>query len=40
VLREEHKLKAFENTMLRRIFVLKTDKVTGDWGKLRNKELR
>jgi hypothetical protein len=29
----------FENTVLRRIFGLKTEEVTGDWRKLHNEEL-
>jgi hypothetical protein len=29
----------FENRVLRRIFVPKTDEVTGEWKKLHNKEL-
>jgi hypothetical protein len=38
-LREEHRLRVFENRMLRRIFGPKSDKVTGEWRKLHNKEL-
>jgi hypothetical protein len=38
-LREEHRLRAFENRVLRRIFGLKRDKVTGGWRKLHNEEL-
>jgi hypothetical protein len=38
-LREEHRLKVFENRVLRRIFGLKRDEVTGDWRKLHNEEL-
>jgi hypothetical protein len=38
--REEHRLKVFENRVLRRIFGPKWDKVTGDWRKLHNGELR
>jgi hypothetical protein len=38
-LREEHRLKVFENRVLRRIFGPKRDEVTGEWRKLR-KELR
>jgi hypothetical protein len=38
-LREERRLRVFENRVLRRIFGLKRDKVTGDWIKLRNAEL-
>jgi hypothetical protein len=30
-LREEHRLRVFENRVLRRIFGPKRDKVTGDW---------
>jgi hypothetical protein len=30
-LREEHRLRVFENRVLRRIFGLKRDKVTGGW---------
>ena len=35
-LREERRLKVFENRVLRRVFGPKRDKVTGDWRKLRN----
>jgi hypothetical protein len=35
-LREEHKLRVFENRVLRRIFGPKRDEVTGDWRKLHN----
>jgi hypothetical protein len=38
-LREEHKLRAFENRLLRRIFGPKRDEVTAEWRKLHNKEL-
>jgi hypothetical protein len=38
-LREEHTLRVFENRVLRRIFRLKRDEVTGEWRKLHNKEL-
>jgi hypothetical protein len=38
-LREEHRLKVFENRMLRIIFGPKRDEVTGDWRKLHNEEL-
>jgi hypothetical protein len=39
-LREEYRLRVFENRVLRRIFSLKRDEVTGGWRKLHNKELR
>jgi hypothetical protein len=39
-LREEHRLRVFENRVLRRIFGPKRDKVTGEWIKLHNEELR
>jgi hypothetical protein len=38
-LREESRLKVFENRVLRRTFVPKRDKVTGKWGELHNEEL-
>ena len=38
-LREERKLRVFENRVLRRIFVPTREKVTGEWRKLHNKEL-
>jgi hypothetical protein len=38
-LREEHRLRVFENRMLRRIFGPKRDEVTGEWRKLQNEEL-
>jgi hypothetical protein len=38
-LREEHRLKVFENRVLRRIFGPKKDEVTVEWRKLHNKEL-
>jgi hypothetical protein len=38
-LSEEHKLKVFENEVLRRILGPKKDEVTGWWRKLRNEEL-
>jgi hypothetical protein len=37
--REEHKLRVFENRMLKRIFGPKRDGVTGGWRKLHNEEL-
>jgi hypothetical protein len=39
ILREEHRLRVFENRVLRRIFGPKRDEVTGDWSKLCNEEL-
>jgi hypothetical protein len=39
-LREEHRLRVFENNVLRRIFGSKRDEVTGEWRKLHNEELR
>jgi hypothetical protein len=38
-LREEHRLRVFENRILRRIFVPKRVEVTGEWRKLYNEEL-
>jgi hypothetical protein len=38
-LREEHRLRVFENRVLSRIFGPKRDEVTGEWRKLRNGEL-
>jgi hypothetical protein len=38
-LREEHRLKVFENGALRKIFSRERDEVTGDWRKLHNEEL-
>jgi hypothetical protein len=37
--REEHKLRVFENRVLRRMFEPKRDKVTGGWRKLHIEEL-
>jgi hypothetical protein len=39
-LREEHRLKVFENRVLRSIFGQKRDEVTGGLRKLHNEELR
>jgi hypothetical protein len=39
MLREEHRLRLFENRVLRRIFGPKRDEVTGGWRKLHNEEL-
>jgi hypothetical protein len=35
----EHKLRVFENRVLRRIFGTKRDEVTGEWRKFHNEEL-
>jgi hypothetical protein len=39
LLREEHRLRVFDNRVLRRIFGPKKDEVTGEWRKLHSKEL-
>ena len=38
-LREERRLRVFENSLLRRIWGPKRDKVTEEWRKLHNEEL-
>jgi hypothetical protein len=38
-LREEHRLRVFENRVLRKIFGPKRNEVTGEWRKLDNEEL-
>jgi hypothetical protein len=38
-LREECRLRVFENRVLRGIFGAKRDEVTGEWRKLRNEKL-
>jgi hypothetical protein len=38
-LREEHRLRVFENRVMRRIFGPKRDEVTGEWRKLHSEEL-
>ena len=38
-LREECRLRVFENRVLRRVFGPRRDEVTEEWGKLHNKEL-
>jgi hypothetical protein len=38
-LREEHRLRVFENRVLRRILGPKRDEITGDWRKLHSGEL-
>jgi hypothetical protein len=37
-LREEHRLRVFENWVLRRMFGPKRDEVMGEWKKLHNEE--
>ena len=39
ILREERKLRVFENMVLRRIFGPRRDKVRGEWRRLHNEEL-
>jgi hypothetical protein len=39
ILREEHRLRVFENRFLRTIFGPKRDEVTGEWRKLHIEEL-
>jgi hypothetical protein len=38
ILRKEHTLRVFENSVMRRIFGPKSDEVTGGWRKLHNEE--
>jgi hypothetical protein len=38
-LREEHRLRVFENRVPRKIFGPKRDQVTGEWSKLHSEEL-
>ena len=38
-MREERRLRVFENRVLRRIFVPKRDEVTGEWRKLHSEEI-
>jgi hypothetical protein len=38
-LREERRLRVFENRVLRRIFGPKRDEATGEWRKVQNEEL-
>jgi hypothetical protein len=40
ILREEHRLRVFENRVWRRIYGPRRDEVTVDWRKLRNEEFR
>ena len=39
-MREERRLRVFENRVLRRVFGPKRDEVTGEWRKLHNEELK
>ena len=39
-LREERRLRVFENRVLKRVFGPKRDEVTGEWRKLYKEELR
>jgi len=38
-LREERKLRVFENKVLRKIFGPRRDEITGDWRRMHNEEL-
>jgi hypothetical protein len=38
-LKEEHRLRVFENRVLRRVFGISRDEVTGGWRKLHNEKL-
>ena len=39
IMREERKLRVFENMVLRRMFGRRRDEVTGEWRRLHNEEL-
>ena len=39
-MREEHRLRVFENRVLRRVFGPKRDEVIGEWRNLHNEELK
>ena len=39
ILRKEHTLRVFESGVLRKIFGLKRDEVTGEWRRLHSEEL-
>jgi hypothetical protein len=39
ILREEHRLRVWENRILRKIFWTKKDEVTGEWRRQRDEEL-
>ena len=38
-MREKHRLRMFENKVLRKLFAVKRDKITCEWRKLHNAEL-
>ena len=38
-LREKHRVRVFENRVLRKTYGAKRDEITGEWRKLNNKEL-
>jgi len=38
-LREEHRLRVFENRVLRKIFGLRSDEIRGEWRRLHNEGL-
>jgi hypothetical protein len=38
-LREKHRLRVFENRVLRRVFGAKWDEITGEWRKIYEEEL-
>jgi hypothetical protein len=38
-MKEEHRLRVFENRVLRRMFGPKRNEVTGEWRRLHNEEL-
>jgi hypothetical protein len=38
-LREEHRLRVFENRVLRRIFKYRKEELAGNWRRLHNEEL-
>jgi len=37
---QEHRLRLFENRVLRKLFGRQREEITGDWRKVHNKELR
>ena len=39
ILKEERRLRVFENTVLRRLFGPKRDELTGEWRKIDNEEI-